>query len=411
MKEHVPTPEEADIVGRMSDISRNSKHPFRGALYASRIPFGTAAAAYLSSRLPTESLDTLSEWATNLGIGIGVGELLMGSAAAMLAHAKHNVQHATLVEDLRYLKEQSQEMPLEELARRATILPPGGAKVIPPASLKEYHALLYPTLLQETITKQVVCVSQSMADKAPEDQITIQFTTAGRHKDPFKRAAMNMILAHPYSESWGTPFFKAEWGELAPLIHDGGAENVIVNRNWQHANGRTDILFRLPPEVFKGENQATLEAYIASRARFYQRASFAAHCHNEITEGAEHQTVFLVPREVKEAGATAWEDYSKLSDRVLFGEYNLIQMLGSEDGDRWFLPTDTGTRLSRYGPRYEADGNDSFFHLMAIEEAKCTHGRVLLQRAAACMDYLSDSVDDMLGLPISSRDSRFSAPE
>ncbi len=411
MKERSPTWEERHLIDQISDLKHNARRPFRMALSVAKYPLAGATAAIVAEQLSGDTFGSLPEWAKHVGFGIATAELVFGGAVSCVQQIQFSAQRNALAGDLRYLKEQAPEQPLEELAYRATILPPGGAKVIPHAALKENHSRLIPTLLQETIAGQVAGVSQSIAQDAPNYPITVQLTTAGRHKDPFKRAAMNMLLAHPYSESWGTPFFQAEWGELAPLIHDGGAQNIVVNRNWKHTNGRTDILFRLPADACTPEHQRPLEAYIASRARFFQRASFAAHCHHEITHGTEPETAFTTPETVKEAGATAWEDYAALSDRVLFGEYNLQGMLGSEEENRWFLPTDHGTRLKQYGPRFEADGDNSFFHLMAIEEAKRTNGRMLLQRAAACMDYLSDSVDDMLGLPISSRDSRFCVSE
>lgn len=333
----------------------------------------------------------------------GVGLLSVGiSCTAEIAFHNHREKKALKArfnDSMQYLLSHSEsEEDEQRILRAAQYLPPGGAKVLHPAMEPHEHIRLKPAVVQETLAEEITQTANEVKTDS-ETPVVVQLTTLGGHTDTFKTAALTMLAAHPYGEDWEHPLFNTWWGSMGPMVHGGGGESVTINKHWELMLGRTDYLMRLPPPNKQTYN--SFKQFVAHRARFYQRASFAAHCEESLMQKYyPGMPIALIPEGIREKGAEIWRNYEAFIHTRLFGPAGIEEVVYRP----WFgplrkIPVNDGRGII---DRHEVEYSSIRQSLEDVETAKEQDASFVL-RASACMDYLSDQVDDLLGLPISSR--------
>ncbi len=229
-----------------------------------------------------------------------------------------------------------------------------------------------------------------------------QISVQGRLPDRFKYAAVAMVLANPYRNEFDKTFFKADWGQVAPLIHDGGMFENDVLPGWRNVKGRTDFiqkiptiwkadidklldlipneLLSLPTEVIQlARAEQMVREHIKGSAAFYQRAALALHAHEDtIPEG--------LPDNIKEDLKRIWIDYEVEMRRLL----NSYDLQGAVDIE-WFLKQPR--QLWGFRKRHEADWSPIQQELIGLEDARWKQPEIrekttmLMRRTVSQADY------------------------
>lgn len=131
---------------------------------------------------------------------------------------------------------------IDTLLKKVFYLPPVGGKITKLREGEDQIVNLDPSLTADEQVNNIIKLRQNNElDNVYVHQLTVQ----GKLPDEFKYAALALVISSPYENDWSKPFFEAEWGRVAPLVHDGG-ETDIINPLWgSNSNGRTDFLQRV----------------------------------------------------------------------------------------------------------------------------------------------------------------------
>lgn len=152
-------------------------------------------------------------------------------------------------------------------------LPPVGGKIplmVDENGVVRGFELLPPTLTAEEQAEEIIERRRSgELSGAYVHQVSVQ----GRLPDAVKFTAVALILNSPYPHDWDEPFFEAEWGEIAPLIHDGEGPLEFINQYWR-SWGRTDFLMRISRVTERDPERFTVQAESLEEVmeQFIQRA-------------------------------------------------------------------------------------------------------------------------------------------
>lgn len=302
------------------------------------------------------------------------------------------------------------EEELQRFFRAISYLPPVGFKI--PDATDKYNKKTekgaYPPVI--TAEQQAAQVIWLRRKGRIGQEYVHQITVQGRMPDRFKFAALALIMGSHLRDDWNTPFHTAPWGQVAPLIHDGGNVERSLSRGWENVHGRTDFLHRRSfieePEIARIEALSSaqkfelpadelqrvvyeklLEDLVRSDVRFYQRAALALHA-------AEGTLPSHVPAEVRENASVAWSAFEDQM-KAIFTDY------GMEDMSRvvWFY--DEGEEEYRaawnHDRRREA-GWTKIKEQLEILQGRRDNNPELEDLARERMDALADAVDIVIGL-------------
>ncbi len=311
---------------------------------------------------------------------------------------------------------------LEEFRSRVLLLPPVGGKI--PELLDSQGRLkghrvfgaLYRIDPAWTVEEQIQTVLQARQKGLLGDGYVHQLSVQGRLPDEFKYAAVALILSSPYRQDWKEPFFEADWGKVAPLVHDGGNVTVGLNPVWSNVQGRTDFLQRVV-KVYDPARQPEHERMETDRllleARAYQRLALALHAARGTAPKAEEIPDGLSVQ-LREKLAERWHKF----ERDLLGLFEAYSgEIGGEKFDltgpvrvKWFL--DQPRRVKDWpGPRHEADWPPIREQLLMLnrfaektEPARKEEGAdlsaydALRLQVSALLKIVADDIDRDLGL-------------
>ncbi len=281
-------------------------------------------------------------------------------------------------------------------------LPPIGGK-IPLSDEGELRIRLDPSFSEEDQYRQLM--EYRRLGKLG-DMYVHQFTIQGKLPDEFKLAALALIFDSPYPNNWEAPFFEAPWGQIAPLIHDGGNVRTSINPLWYEVPGRTDFLQRVSRvhkpdlenlETFDVKNITQLSAEELEQARHEQeerrRFLLEGKAYRRLAL-ALHSKVGTAPRFIDSElkGDLMGEWYLFSNDMVnLLREYDLMGAVRVP----WFLPQprylDFGTK------RYEANAEPVKRELMRVEAVRAAHPE-LKAVANSLLARSVERVDRLIGL-------------
>ncbi len=235
-----------------------------------------------------------------------------------------------------------------------------------------------------------------------------QLSVQGRLPDAFKFAAIALILDSP-PYNWERPHFAADWGKIAPLIHDGGNVQRDVNPLWRGVKGRTDFiqniaivpepnieqLEQMNPEERAGlpfEQQVNAryeqleEERLQEHARFYQRSAFCLHA--KIGTAPKQ-----IPKETKIAAARVWDEFEEQMK-------SLLNKYGTEDvgNVEWFRKKAVyKPGWSQYGERQEADWSPIQQALLHMQQLQQEHPEIRPQARQLILEF-NDVMDHILGI-------------
>lgn len=226
-----------------------------------------------------------------------------------------------------------------------------------------------------------------------------QFTAESRADDEFKYVALALIASTPGENDWTKPFFKAEWGKVAPLIHDGGGGKYpVLPDSWRDKfiqpwkNGRTDFLERISivrePKlpVYHPLSESEIIKLKPERRLNYQLDLLDWKIFEDQFKAYQRLTYAYWYKESSE-----WQNFKK-EFQMLLGEFDI----GWVSKPEWF--TFAPRRIWKdYYYRYEADPKPIQAALMALEEAK-GNNPALIFRARDILTKYTLKVDQSLGL-------------
>jgi len=207
-------------------------------------------------------------------------------------------------------------------------------------------------------------------------------TVQGRLPDRFKYAALALILGNPHRDDWHKTYYKAPWGKVAPLIHDGGKVATDLNPNWKDINGRTDFIRRIvfidSPQLLEME-----PARLALEARAWQRLALSFHAEVGTAPNG-------IPQETRNRLAREWQTFESRMDFLMkeFGIESVSQV-------SWFR--DESSDQFGFNSRYEADWEPIQQRLFQLEEVRWQYPAIQEQ----AIDILRDStnrIDQVIGL-------------
>lgn len=235
-----------------------------------------------------------------------------------------------------------------------------------------------------------------------------QLSVQGRLPDEFKYMAFALILDNPYKSNWSEPIFSAPWGQIAPMIHDGGNTDTRLNPLWR-VNGRTDFLQRT--SLVKVSNLEELESLTireigkltaktledanaekSERARLiletkaYQRLALALHCKlGTAPEG--------IPTGLRKQMGQLWNEYQSSMD-ILAAKYDIKGALETI----WFTKQPGAeSSLTGYGSRYEAPWEPIRDELVKVEGTRSRHPE-LRTRVEGILRSFTQKIDQAIGL-------------
>ncbi len=277
-----------------------------------------------------------------------------------------------------------------------------GIKSLPPigGKIDNDRNKLLPSFTAEEKNDKVIQLRRNV--EMGEKQVQ-QDSVQGRLPDRFKYAAIALILHSPHITDWGKPFINSAWGQVAPLIHDGGNVQTKFNRRWENVEGRTDFfkisfiekpkpdtsgdrkdreINRIEAELNAQEFNQAEEERLRRESKFYQRVALALHAENGSAPGS-------IPDDVRSSAASVWRDFEREMK-------NLLEQYGANGvGDvKWFL--DTPRQLS-FGMRREADYPPIQAELIKLEEIK-SRSPELRVGAAMLMAETTRKIDRLIGL-------------
>ncbi len=279
------------------------------------------------------------------------------------------------------------------LLRAIRTLPPVGSKVILDIAAANTDPLKNkPELTAEYAARKSidqigsVCVQQT--------------TVQGRLPDPVKYAAMGILLTSPYKQDWAAPFYRAPWGKVGPIIHDGGNTHVYINPQWERVRGRTDFI----QNIFLGDAAVNPSKRIDSaivmppEARhnlnmiFFQRAALALHCESG-TAPKSINTKTLAEL------SFVWLNYQQEMTKYL-------QTIGLDgvNTTRWF-ESEASLRAHWPDGRYEGNFADIASSLRGVAQAHELHGAAVSETVTTLMLSLISHVDRAIGLVDASGES------
>lgn len=293
------------------------------------------------------------------------------------------------------------------LAEGLLYLPPVGGKVEAPTDRRRYFSgALDPSMTIEEQINQLTSLRQKgRLPQFPEGYIH-QLTVQGRLPDPFKYAALSLILHSPYRNDWSKPFFEAEWGQIAPMIHDGGNVDPGVNPIWRWT-GRTDFLQRIVPvfqpnleqleqlspeerskqsvdELAKARYEQEERDRLLIEAKAYQRLALALHSKVDTAP---------IPGDVASRLAGHWDSFVHKMDRML-EEYDI----NGTAKVAWFTDKPVPEHsLAGYGDRYEAPWKPIQKELIHLESVRMLHPE-LRGRVRQILQETTDNIDREIGL-------------
>jgi len=242
-----------------------------------------------------------------------------------------------------------------------------------------------------------------------------QMTVQGRLPDEFKYVAVALVLNSPYFQDWNDPFFSADWGKVAPLIHDGGLVETKFNPLWGHVKGRTDYLqrvavvyepkiselerlpeadlrnrLRADPELKKRYELEQMERdRLFIEARAYQRLALALHAKLGTAPAA-------IPEEIRDRLTARWGNFKRKMDGLL-GEVELARLVGVP----WFL--DAPRPLSGIGDdRHEAPWQpikEELLKANELLEKDPLLANGIRATITALLKTAADDIDQDIGLP------------
>lgn len=361
---------------------------------------------------------------TARGIGliahVGIGTLLGGIGGILIREGKDDLRELAYVANVlpravynlhsEWLENPPSKEELEAFIVKLYYLPPIGGKLNDFS--KEKPLPIPPSLTAEEHIQRLheFRIERNVAD--PGDNYIHQFTVQGQLPDKFKHVAVALICSSPYLQDWDDYFYEVPWGQVAPLIHDGGVTDTLLNPFWE-TPGRTDFILRvgkvwddglealerLPiPEVLAlpSERLAIARAEqherfrLQTEARAYQRLSLALHC-------KENTAAPNIPRELKAKLAHRWDEFTQ-SIRNLLIAYdgtrynNLVSVLDVP----WFTKT-PWTSEKWPGERFEAPWETIKPHLIRLDEKRERHPE-MVGHAFQILQSFANTIDQDIGL-------------
>ena len=376
--------------------------------------------------LPRLAPEILECWSLNGLVWQKAFEVVCRMQPAFRSIEEPRVARAALAFYPHWLEQPPSTARMARFIRAISYLPPVGGKVYRLSSASDGTARLSPLLLPpfRTAEEQVQTLVNARRRRLLTEGYVQQIAVQGRMTDDFKWMALAFIVSSPYSTDWRKPFFNAAWGQIAPMIHDGGSEYVDAGLapGWKNPQdpesdpGRTDFIQRvvvvyeanledwekLSPEERRkqvGEDpdlprRIELERKERDRLRVedraYQRLAAAFHAaHQTMPEG--------IPPELVARLAARWEEFKK--------ELNLEmgQFLGPEFRDAlllppWFLDTPRHTFLHA---RYEADWppiQEQLLRLSDFADKNPELYRSLRWRVRSLLNRMAQEIDAEIGL-------------
>ncbi|GEM_PF-3803064 len=210
-----------------------------------------------------------------------------------------------------------------------------------------------------------------------------QLAVQGKLPDEFKYVAIALILTSPFPNDWNDPFFKAAWGQVAPLIHDGGAVDYAINPLWKNVLGRSDFLQRIQGTKAQSEHKRVL-----LEARAYQRLALALHAHLG-TAPAE------IPQEIRDQLSAKWVKFRGRMEGLLInsGARGVIDV-------PWFY--EEGRKVHGWPEkRFEGDWPAIRSELEKLEDVRKENPQ-LRKIARKILQNFTEAIDEDLGLSLSS---------
>lgn len=294
---------------------------------------------------------------------------------------------------------------VKSFMKAASYLPPVGGKI--PVIVRGFpHNILRPSMLAEEQVATIVMLRQrGELGKAFIHQLTVQ----GRLPDEFKYTAIALILNNPYLNDWSKPFFRAPWGTVAPMVHDGGNVKTGFNLLWSEVEGRTDFLQRIAtvhqPNLEELE-KLTLQEKVKQpidtlakaraeqeerdrlivEAKAYQRLALTLH--SKIDTAPE-----VIPATTRASLALHWEIFVDKM-KMLLKEYQLSGVAEVT----WFTPTPRQVEgWENYGLRQEAEWSPVQKELTILEEVREQHPE-LRNRISHILQEATNAIDREIGL-------------
>lgn len=340
-----------------------------------------------------------------LGLGIfslGVVELLLGEKVRSRKDAVNAL--LTIRPDWKEKTPTNEE--LMKFCRGLSYLPPVGGKI--PLIIKGGKAdtdvkKIDPSLTAEQQSKQVIEMRQK---NELGDAYVHQLTVQGRLPDRFKFAAIALILNSPYGNDWVHPSFQAPWGQVAPLVHDGGNVRQNMGPLWHKVKGRTDFLERTvrvyATELEQNEtldvtkiahlpNLSNLQKEQAERNRLvievkaYQRLALAAHAMG----GTAPQRI---PQDMRVQLAEEWKRFEVELSSIL-NQYGINGVAGV----KWFRDNPVNLGEGWPGLRYEAAWEPIRAELIRLESAKKSNPEIQ-KKVSGLLVTATNSIDKVIGL-------------
>ena len=275
---------------------------------------------------------------------------------------------------------------VDRLTRPILYLPPVGGKILAEGASQTPNPLV-PSISAE---EQIKIITDMRQRNELGEYYLHQLTVQGRLPDEFKYVALALILSSPYFNDWSKPFFEAEWGAVAPLVHDGGNVHTNLNPFWKNVKGRTDFLQRLV--VVHGSNN------ILTEARAEQEEQ-----HRQILEGKAYQRLALalhaktgtapeiIPIDTRNNLSTLWQNF-RYKMHLLLGEYCIE---GAADVT-WF--NDTPRKLNNWMHlRHEAEWDPIQKELVHLEQTRVKYPQ-LQQQIRNLLKESTDIADREIGI-------------
>lgn len=288
-----------------------------------------------------------------------------------------------------WITERPSNEDLRDFFNRSQLLPPVGGKVVAFTEGKEDTTRQFPHLSAE---QHVSEVNEAKHEGKYGEVFVHQLTVQGKLPDRFKYAALALILNSPYQASWESPFFKAPWGTVAPLVHDGGNTNRKLNKLWKKVDGRTDFIQRAfvnydesnPDTLGNAANQFEDERMLME-ARFYQRAALALHAFLGTAPR-------VIPKDMRQALAEQWLGFEERM-RSSLEEFEIE----SAADVPWFL--DNAREVTDWpGKRHEADYEPIQRELVHLEVVRKARPLDVRERATQIMTETAHAIDRIIGL-------------
>lgn len=281
-------------------------------------------------------------------------------------------------------------------------LPPVGGKISP--LNKDNLDIIKPTL---TVEEQLEEIRRRRRAGELGSDYNHQMTVQGGLPDEFKFAALGLIISSPYANHWEHPFYRAPWGSIAPLVHDGGKVKTDLNPLWEKIWHRTDFLHRLAkvssPSLEELESltpeektKLSVDELVKARAEqeerdrlkldmeFYQAAALC--CHAYLGTAPEE-----IPEKIRGELSEIWFDYAAKIR-------NLLSVVGVQEVYEvpWFLaePRVVPWWSNR---RYEAEWPPIQERLLKLEEIRMSNP-LMIKISRDLMQNTTGKVHQAIGL-------------